>query len=527
MLAGKDNWSAYRAGKYAACQGAWFTAAFIFGHLTTAVQSNSCFFWLESLAQFAHSERKVQLLLSPKQDSILVNWLEIEKIFVVPLKNDFGKIDKGTAWKINFPNYIENLVEACNLSEEAMGSTIRAGHDFCFQQWFLALRVKVLESVVDILKLLGSLPLTQDHVSNDGQIEGIIMGESLRLQGTTSLVSSLTQISFRLKRVAQEYDLIATSFIGMDRKSLKIISELALSCSLLAFSTGFALFIPNLHAKNFVICGLENSNCLHAMLIQDLFGRLWHIDCETSTKLRLLLKICGQSKNSFLLQSRNQILTVYEARAISAVCSYAVTGVVSLQNEANRLHDDEILSQVTNNGLQLLLGITMKLMRIPFQTPNHFFRVRPCISSELFSSTGDSDTPDGILILTSFQVNFQSGDNKGQMRLGCQGWGADDMVDLNEKLFQYVTGCTKKTKCMHDGKTSGDCGVVDACVCFEPNERGQGFSNCLLDVSAFPVGSYRIKWHSCCVDDKGSYWSVLPLNAGPVFTVQNSSIFGK
>uniref|UniRef100_A0A5B6ZPJ9 Integrator complex subunit 7 n=1 Tax=Davidia involucrata TaxID=16924 RepID=A0A5B6ZPJ9_DAVIN len=561
MLARKDNWSAYRAGKYAACQGAWFTAAFIFGHLTTAVQSNSCYFWLESLAQFAHSERIVQLLLLPEQGSILVNWLEIEKISVVPLKNDFGKTGQGCSWKINSPTYIENLVEACNLSEKAVGATIKAGHAFCFQRWFLALRVKVLESVVDILKLLGSLPLTQDNVSNGGQIEGIIMDDSLRLKGTTSLVYSLTQISFRLKRLAQEYDLIATSFIGMDSKSLKIISSLALSCSLLAFSTGFSLFIPNLHAKNFRICGLENSVCcLHAMLIQDLLGRLWHIDCETSTKLWLLLKICGQFKSSFISQSRNQILTGYEARGIFAVCSYAVTGVVGLQNEANRLHDDEILSQVTNDGLQLLLDITTKWMHIPFRTPNHFFRVRPCISSELFALTGDSGTPDGIFILqgfhlslnlclqlknvspdlpvrltklycilycrTSFQINFQSGENKGQMQLDCQDWGADDMVDLNEKLLQYVTGCTETTQGMRDGDNTGDCEVVDACVCFEPNERGQGFSNCVLDVSAFPVGSYRIKWHSCCMDDKGSYWSLLPLNAGPVFTVRKSSVFG-
>ncbi|XP_059661933.1 uncharacterized protein LOC132308009 isoform X2 [Cornus florida] len=554
MLTGKDNWSAYKAAKFAACQGAWFTAAFIFGHLTTVVQSNSCYCWLKSLAQFAHSERRVQLLLFPKQGSILRDWLETNKNFVLPFKDDLGETGWGTAWKINSPIFIENLDKACgilHLSEETLGVTIPSGSS-CFQRWFLALRAKVLESVVDILKLLDTIPFTQENTNDNRRVEGSIITKCPGLlERVAFLVRPLTQISFRLKRLAQEFDLIATSFIGIDNRSLKVISALALSCSLLAFSTGFAPLIPNLHAENLIICSLENSeDCLHATLIQDLLQRLWQRDCETSSKLSLLLKVYGHPKSCFLPRSKNQMLTGYEARSILTVCSDAVTKVVGLQNEANRANDDEILFRLTCNGLQLLLDIVTKWMHIPFRTPCHFFRIRPCISSELFALSGDDKSSDGISVLPGFHLSLnlclqlknvppglpvqltklycilycRSGQEKGQKGSGFQDWGADDMVDLNEKLLQYVTGETRTTKGVLNRDNAGDSGVVEACVCFEPNERGQGFSTCLLDVSAFHVGSYRIKWHSCCIDSKGSYWSLLPSNAGPVFTVKKSSL---
>lgn len=100
------------------------------------------------------------------------------------------------------------------------------------------------------------------------------------------------------------------------------------------------------------------------------------------------------------------------------------------------------------------------------------------------------------------------------------------MVELNDKLFRYVTEChTKRSNnSKHCGTCDNDGGCVNAFVCFKPNKRGQGFSSCLLDVSGFPVGSYRIKWQSCYLDSEGNYWSLIPLNAGPIVTVQKSMV---
>ena len=112
------------------------------------------------------------------------------------------------------------------------------------------------------------------------------------------------------------------------------------------------------------------------------------------------------------------------------------------------------------------------------------------------------------------------------MEWDCQPWESEDMVEMNDKLFYYVTECAIKSSYgkrfrdndMNDGQ------MANGFVCFEPNGKGQGFSNCVLDVSYFPVGSYRVKWYSCCIDNQGSYWSLLPLNSGPVSTVQQSHI---
>ncbi|KAI9197991.1 hypothetical protein LWI28_008238 [Acer negundo] len=69
----------------------------------------------------------------------------------------------------------------------------------------------------------------------------------------------------------------------------------------------------------------------------------------------MLLETSGQSQNCFRLQSRNQLLNIgCEVKNIVDACRYAVSGIVCLQNKANKVRNDEILSQVTKNGLRLL-----------------------------------------------------------------------------------------------------------------------------------------------------------------------------
>lgn len=109
-------------------------------------------------------------------------------------------------------------------------------------------------------------------------------------------------------------------------------------------------------------------------------------------------------------------------------------------------------------------------------------------------------------------------ESMGQMQSGFQAWKTNVMVDLNEELLHHLKDGPSKTGKIH-GDIS-DVGLVKSFVCFEPNERGQGFSTCLLDVSPLPEGSYPIIWHSCCTDRKGSYWSLVPLNTGPLLTVK-------
>jgi integrator complex subunit 7 len=97
---------------------------------------------------------------------------------------------------------------------------------------------------------------------------------------------------------------------------------------------------------------------------------------------------------------------------------------------------------------------------------------------------------------------------------------AAEMVDLNSKLLQYIRNDLRKGRDEKVSQSGSE--MVTAFAPFKPADSGQGFSACLLDVSSFPEGSYQIKWHACCVDKNGSYFSLLPLNDGAAFSVRKS-----
>ncbi|XP_021674136.2 uncharacterized protein LOC110660225 isoform X2 [Hevea brasiliensis] len=560
MLIERDNWPVYKAGIYTAYQGAWITAAFIFGQLIGKVQSDSCSYWLKALAQFAESEGKILLFLLPILRSKLMDWLKMKEFGITFFGDSLDEIGQVAVGNISEPSSTKLLVGVYHglyYSGETLKSIAILEKSCCFQRWFLALRGKVLRTVVHVLKVLGTIPLAQCSISNNVQVDTSVTVECL------DCLRKITQTSFQLKSLAQEFDLIAMSFIGMDRRSSKIISALALSCSLLAFTIGFSLFISKLPDYEILApCDLQSStNYLQGMLIQNLASRLWLIDQEICSNLFLLLEVNGKSKNCFDLQPRNQILNSGgEVRDILNVCKYAVSGIVGLQNETRGVHNEEILFHIIKDGFQLVLKTITEWMHIPFRIPKYFFKLRPCIGSELIVISGDSRNSNELTVLqgfhlsinlclqlrnvpmnlavrmtklycilcssASFQEPKSSGEARGQMQLDYDDWEMSSMIAMNERLWHQVIDRAKKTdncKRGRDYDASSDDGTVYRFVCFELNDRGQGFSSCLLDVSDFPVGSYRIKWHSCCIDYRGSYWSLLPLNAGPVFTIKKPS----
>ncbi|KAG6638861.1 hypothetical protein CIPAW_10G061900 [Carya illinoinensis] len=371
MLKDGYYWPAYKAGTYAACQGDWFTSAFIFQHLITKVQSDICYCWLTSIFQLANSERKLHLLVLPIQGSTLADWLKKNEF---PASFDLSEVRRDTAGNNKEPNYCEEFVgayEGISSSGKTLEAAVRTGQEFCFQRWFLHVRAKLLRALVDILRILRTIPFNLDNISNNVKVKRSVLVECLKS------LPEVIQVSLRFKKLAQEFDLIATSFIGMDSKSSKVISSLALSCSLLAFSTGFIFFVPGLPTDGLTSCGLGNlENSLRVTLKQNLVGRLWHVDHEISRNLCQLFDVSGQLKMCFDLQCRNKILKVgCEEKDILSICSYAVYGIIGLQ-EVNEENNEHILSQVAKGGLQLLWSIIMKWIHIPYQTPRYFFKVR-------------------------------------------------------------------------------------------------------------------------------------------------------
>ncbi|KAE8727314.1 ARM repeat superfamily protein, putative isoform 3 [Hibiscus syriacus] len=562
MMSARDNWYAYKAGIYATSQGAWVTATFIFTQLIKRVQSDSCYCWLKSLVQFSHSEAKLWLSSLAKQESFLVGSVVMNELLTF-LKDNFGELGQDAAGNDSVLNYRDILVgayhNACS-SIETLERLVISQKAFCFQRWFFSLRTKFLWAVGEILEVLDASK--QEIFSNMIEVQNNALTN-------VKCLEKFTHFSFRLNRLAKELDLINSSFIGMESESLKVIATLALSCSVLAFSTGFPVFFPNIPAhKNLRTRDQEDAehSNLSSMLLQDLLGRLLHIDQEISMDLCLLLESGGYPRKCFHLQSRNCIpKSGHEVEDILNITRYAVSTVIRLRNEINGIENEAIISQVTKNGREVLLDIIRKWLRIPFQMPKHFFNTRPFIGSELFVFSTYTRNQNQIVVLSGSHLslnlclqlrNASPGFSLKLTKLYCllhsrvsspkpshregnneetetesnrQPWKREDMVEMNEKLFRYVTEREKKTshgKRFRDSDTKDE-QIANEFVCFEPNGKGQGFSSCVLDVSHFPVGSYRIEWYSCCIDSEGSYWTLLPFNTEPLFTVQQSHVIAE
>ncbi|KAJ8438833.1 hypothetical protein Cgig2_023025 [Carnegiea gigantea] len=518
MLAGGDNWYAYRAGKYAACKGVWYVAHMIFQHLETRVQSQFCCQWLKFLVHITYLEKNAQMLVQQAFHS----W-----------SRDNDRMDAQLG------GYIEKLSQVCDsLSSfdkvfEAM--SIQA-QTLYFQRWFLALRVKVLLVLVDILKLLDGI--RQSGV-NDANVGNPLVQK----------IKYMNEISSKLTRLAEECDLITSSFIEMDSKSVKVMSSFTVSCAMLGFCIRFTnLMVDSLVSKN----PTENFGDSWYILVHDLAKRLCYTDSETSKYLMSILKDYGVYGSSLHLLPRFQFSKVgCISGDMLAVCHYIVEEMIQLKNKSQGVHNKDTTPQVSEDCMEFLRNIVAALTRINFRIPKYFFRVRPCIGSVLISSGAGSRKQSALLVSpgselalnlciqlknipsdtcsfskiycilyckTSFLAN-RSLASCGEMQAGYQSSKVDMMIDLSKKLQYYVMKQTGEfSNC---GNLQSD-DEVEAYVCFETKGRPQGFSTCLLDVSAFPVGSYRIHWHSGFVDSDGAFWSLLPLSPGPVFRVGES-----
>ncbi|KAL4575553.1 hypothetical protein LXL04_022400 [Taraxacum kok-saghyz] len=474
----KDKWSAYKIGKHAACHGAWFTSAFIFGELLTMVSSDPFRHWLTSLTLFTYSEIKILNFNSLKENSLLLNWLNSNR------SSDLCE------------THIENLDEVCKIlrsSKEILSTNgVTPRHQHYFHIQFLSLRANVMETVAHIYKLLNTVP--------------------------TVSFQPLTLLSNRLLKLAHEYDLLATSFITMDDTTRMLTSSHALSCSVLAFITGFSLFFSNIGSG------------FHVMLIHDLMSRIWNTDRDTCQHLMVLLETCfGQSNSS---RVPTTLENTYEVKSIIKICRFVVNGVVGLSKRTCDNNDE-----ISNDGLKLLLEAVKMWLNISLRTPKYLFDVSPCVSCELFAMSGNGGKMtvlpghhlhlDLCLQLRDISPEFRAKLTKLYCILQCkmtpgksQSQTDESILELNEKLVKYVSN---GDKIMSDDKDYGfDSRIAEKIVCFRVNGEGQGFGSCMIDVCRFGLGSYEIKWRGGCLDVDGCYWSLNSLNCGLIFTVEDS-----
>ncbi|XP_033128978.1 uncharacterized protein LOC103857948 [Brassica rapa] len=533
IIAERNYWPAYRAGVYAARLGAWVTSALIFDKLKTNVQSDINSFWLKSLTYLSHAEGKLQLLLMPK----LVSWLRSNSYLPELSKDASGEFAHCVALHEAYMNLQSSL---------GMLGNIKASSEvFCFQTWFLVLKTRVMETVIDLVECLG---LLNQDVCNKKQVTGC------------NSLKQLPRISIQLQKLAKEFDMLETCFVDIDSSSSSIISTLSLSCSVLAFAAGVVIFIPRFSFHE-TLPPFTSQIGVCSRLVQDLVQRLWKVDPKICELLSMLVKE-NESQSCSHVQPRNQVLKVCnKVKMLLSVCRDVLACIHGLQNWSNSMQEEDIMSGIMSefnkSCRNLLSQAVMKWMQIPFGIPKYFFNIRPCVGAELFALSSDrsKSSPDAMSVEQGFQLSLdlclqlkniqqprvpvrltklycllytklayhtptQHGETKRNQK-SYSPWRDEDLVEMSGKLFHHaVTKSGKKPEV--SGRFDWSIGV-SAVVQFQPNERGQGFSSCLLDVSRFPIGSYQIKWLSGCIDQHGSYWNLLPLSGKLVFTVKKAS----
>lgn len=370
MLKKSNYWAAYRVGKYSCCEGLWFAAAFTFRKLIDGAQSDSSRCWLKSLLLLAGGESEIKLLLFPKAGVELISGLQTENNCEMSFTCVEEEMDRYVGEKADLHDFEGKLARVysriCSAEETLAASGASVGA-YYFHRWFISLRARFLEILMDMFGLLSSHKFTEANPAFTQNMNPLILG-----------------FASRLNKLAKDYDLLATSFLDIDFWSYRSISRLALSCSVLAFCSAFAPHFSNANSalcKNVLSCSLGNSEkFLKAVIIKDIVERLWDMDSKITMQLQqFMISFC---EDMDLFQSRTRVKSSgHIERASLEAFEIAISGVLQIQKDSRGVKDEEDLQPLFVRGLQLLSDMTRNLLEMPFQVPKYFFSVRYACSS--------------------------------------------------------------------------------------------------------------------------------------------------
>ncbi|KAJ1283022.1 hypothetical protein BS78_03G096000 [Paspalum vaginatum] len=541
MLIKKQKyWEAYRSSMYCCHKGLWFTASFVFRKLADAFEPGSFSFWLKSLLLLSAGEIEMKLLLFPSATIKLVGEMKMEGDFSYPYYTETdadSRVSSSSDLHGSQPK-ITGICGRISLANDALASSASSDCGFSFQRWFISLRSSFLEVLTDVLGILTahSYKARGDHLT--------VSRELIEHQ-----VLALDYCSLRLSDLAKSYDLLAVSHMDMDQHSFSGIARLAFMCSLLAFCTAYSVDFSKVY-RNVEPCKLPK-RLAHASILHDLYRRVDGSDWQIVSQLRQFISISFDELDCLQSSARMSYSSNLE-KASYSLCHFAVSSLLHLHGnvKSEETKNEEDCAPAFHGGLQLLSSILQKSMELPFVVPRYFFRVRPCLGAELYLFDSNPTNRNGISVEPGFQLSMTICmkwkcvlertairlvklycilaassetciDAAGTRSKQFDPHRAAEMVQLNSKLLRYINSDLRKTRDPEKNFHSG-MDMVTAFACFEPTDSGQGFSGCLLDVSSFPEGSYQIRWHACCVDENGSYFSLLPLNHGAIFSVGKS-----
>ena len=326
----------YKVGKYSSTNGLWFSATYIFKNLIPRITSDSCGVWLKSLMLLSGAESEIRLLLLPQLGAELVNELFFGVVRERPVDQEKRSNYEGLRTLMEEERVKLSRARTKICSSKEVLSTIKTGNGrFWFQTWFLNLREKGLNV---LLELLGHLLLGPCEVDFSASV--------------------LTRISCQFSQLAREYDFMIVSFVDMDVKSSALISRLALYHSLLAYCSGFPLCFEGPSGM---------------FLVEDLYGRFSDMDCKDVLDLERHLPFsdwlgCGADYPRRLTSRVGKL----DAVTLS-VCGLIINGIHRLFQDAK---NGEGFVTVCGRVQSLLNDVLVKWMDLPCYLPQYFFKLR-------------------------------------------------------------------------------------------------------------------------------------------------------
>uniref|UniRef100_A0A0E0BYG4 Integrator complex subunit 7-like C-terminal domain-containing protein n=1 Tax=Oryza meridionalis TaxID=40149 RepID=A0A0E0BYG4_9ORYZ len=512
-------WDAYRSAMYCCREGLWFAASSVFRKLADDFGSGSFSFWFKSLLLISAGEIEMKLLLFPSAIIKLVNELKTD----CDLHENFywveTNVDSSLADSSELHGSQAKITDICSrtfLATDPLLSNTSSSHELFFQRWLISLRASFLEILADFLGILTAHLTDQRDESHHDAI------------GDHSSVP----------REHNNSQLLALANLNWHKVMI---------CLLYPMGT----WITKVHSS-VEPCRLPEKFS-HASVVQDLHERVDKTDSQIVSQLQQLMPICCDEVHSVQIVTRMNCSGILEKDSYRH-CKFAVAYLLRLRGDTRGIATGEDSVSPLHGGMQFLSNILQRVMELPFVLPKYFFRVRPCFGAELHLYDSNPENRDGISVPSGFQLSLTlclqwkcvlersdidisklycvlaassasscldvTGTRSKEFEIRKKTAG---MVVLNTKLMQYIQDDLrkqreKKRKKVHVEEKD----MVTAFACFEASDSGMGFSSCLLDVSEFPQGSYKMKWHACCIDKDGAYYSLLPLNDGAAFSVGKS-----
>ncbi|XP_057838518.2 uncharacterized protein LOC131048544 isoform X1 [Cryptomeria japonica] len=569
MINKRSIWRAYKIGMHAACNGAWLAASSIFQCLVERVQSEACYCWLKSLTLLAKAENKIYAVLISSHG---LRNLDEFQVITGAGKPDRSVIESHSPASHDFDflsEFVNVMPEALNLNMTAihsMSAAVNLDRTFEFQRWFLNLRGKLIKNAAELLGLLSRYShmmktrIIQEKTYSNME-EGLCSYQKQNMQRIKSLKAVLLKVSSKLLRLASEFDLLNTSFIDIDFKSFQCISSSALSCSLLSFCTLFVLHFPKVSIGDHKtsVLSYDINKQPYVAVIQDLAQRLRQMDATIWEELILFSSEIGDVNTCSMVMTCMSS-SGHQHRAILRLCKLAISGVLDIQEQAKRIKHETEFYKICQNGLKLLADVTLKWFHFPSQIPKYFFQTRPRIGVELFAENTNERNIDGISVQQGFQLplslcvqvrNILPGSSCKVKKICCVmiiqpsdcsqrttseyyahwrlGWRMEEtqeVLELTEELLVHMKLITKSINISRTKTEFKDASFEKpnqkgkTFIMFELDKKGRGFSTCLLDVSSLPCGLYQTSWLCACLDNRGRFWSLQPLNAGPIFRIK-------